>query len=200
MKKIILASKSPRRKILLGRLNLDFEVITTDFNEEAYRKNNDFNIDFINTLSYLKALEVAKSLDFDALVIGADTVVVSDCVRMEKPHDFHEAFFMLKNLSNKTHEVYTSISIIDTTNNKTLTKTAKTEVKFKKLEDDEIKNYLNNSKPFDKAGSYGIQDFVTEENITNPPKESFIEKINGDYTNVMGLPVELLSQMLEEIS
>ena len=195
MKRIILASKSPRRKELLEKKGIKFEVIKSNYKEE---KNDRFNQNFIKKISYCKARDVAQSIDFDAIVISADTIVILDSVCLNKPRNFNEALFCLKNLSNKWHSVITAVTVIYGDYSKT--ELVETRVKFRKLEDDEIKNYIEKYEPFDKAGSYGIQDFISEKEAENPPKSSFIEKIDGPYDNVMGLPVEKVIEMLNEVN
>ena len=195
MKRIVLASKSPRRKAILKRIGRRFEVIESKIKEE---KNEKFDLNFIKKISHCKAQDVAQSIDFDAVVISADTIVTLDSVCLNKPRNYNEALFCLKKLSNRWHSVITAVTIIDKDYSKT--ETVETKVKFRKLSDDEIKNYIEKYEPFDKAGSYGIQDFVSECDIKNPPKSSFIEKIEGPYDNVMGLPVEKVIEMLKEIN
>ena len=104
---------------------------------------------------------------------------------------------MLKNLSGKTHKVITSVSLVNSATKQTLTETCSTLVTFRELDDDEIQNYLHTYKPLDKAGSYGIQDFITIDKANNPPKNSFIQKIDGDYYNVVGISIEQLKNMLK---
>ena len=197
MKKIILASKSPRRKELLEKAQINFEIVQSNYKEE---KSEKFDIEFIKKVSYCKAQDVAQSIDFDAVVISADTMVILDSVCLVKPRNYNEAFYCLKKLSDRWHSVITAISMIDTKTNKTLTKTVESRVKFRNLKDEEIKNYLEIKKPFDKAGSYGIQDFIREDEANNPPKESFIEKIEGSYQNIMGIDVKTVLEMLSEIN
>lgn len=195
-KRLMLASKSPRRKELLERNGYNFDVITSDYREEKFEK---FSYENIKKNSSGKALAVADVIDFPAIVIGADTMVILDSVcLLNKPQDISEAIFMLKRLSGKSHDVVTSITLVDSVSKEQLTRFSKTKVYFRELLDDEIINYINLKNPLDKAGSYGIQDFISFEQSKNPPKESFIEKIEGDYYNVVGLDVGLLAQMLKE--
>jgi len=195
MKKIVLASKSPRRKELLKKAKINFIVVESKYKEE---KSEKFDKNFIKKISDCKAQDVAQSIDFDAVVLSADTIVILDSVCLTKPRNENEAFFCLKKLSNRWHTVITATTVID--GKQKITKTTETKVKFRNLNDDEIKNYIKDFKPFDKAGSYGIQDFVDENTVKNPPETSFIEKIEGPYDNVMGLPVETVKDMLKEIN
>lgn len=198
MKKIILASNSPRRKEILKIGKIDFTVVKSNYEEDVPKFYNEA---IIKKNSLNKALDVSNSIDYAATIIGADTMVIlvegKNSVCLIKPQNYDEAFFMLKNLSHKTHKVVTSISLLDSVSGKNMTEIEETFVTFRTLYDDEIKKYIDNFKPFDKAGSYGIQDFVSIENIKNPPKESFIQKIEGDYYNVMGISLDKLNSMLK---
>ncbi len=195
-KRLILASNSPRRRELLELAGYAFKIITSDYREEKFEK---FSYENIKKNSSGKALSVAEVIDFPAIVIGADTMVILDSVcLLNKPQDISEAIFLLKRLSGKAHEVVTSITLVDNVSKKQLTRFSKTKVFFRKLSDGEIIDYINAKNPLDKAGSYGIQDFISFAQSKNPPKESFIEKIEGDYYNVVGLDIGLLEQMLNE--
>lgn len=205
MKKIILASNSPRRKEILTKANIDFTVVKSDYKEDApeiYRE------DIIKKNSLFKALDAAKRVDYPAIVIGADTMVILreglDSVCLLKPASKSEAFLMLKKLSGRTHKVVTSISLAECLGNfktgQQLTEIEETFVTFRKLSDDEIKEYIEKFNPLDKAGSYGIQDFITEDEVKNPPGTSFIKEIQGDYYNVMGISISKLKDMLEKFN
>ena len=221
--KIFLASNSPRRKEILTKGNIDFTVVKSNYKEESFKF---YNESFIKKNSLYKALDAANNIDFPAVIIGADTMVIlreGMCdVCLLKPQDFNEAFLMLKRLSGKTHKVATSISLVQTPgfknpakeepnpdNFRHLTENEETFVKFRKLSDDEIKEYLNIFKPFDKAGGYGIQDFIVPNETKNykpskdfktlmPGKESFIQEIRGDYYNVMGMSLDMLKNLFEK--
>lgn len=201
MKKIILASNSPRRSQLLKKAGLSFDTISPKFEEE---KKSEFDIDNLIKTSKCKALSVKDYFE-NALIICADTVVIlkNECENLHtemilfKPQNFNEAFSMLKKLSSKTHKVATAITIFDTKTQKYLSKVDFTFVKFRELNVGEIKKYIEDFKPFDKAGSYGIQDFLAENELKNPPKTSFIEKIEGEYENVMGISTKSVIKMLQ---
>ena len=194
-KRIILASNSPRRKQILSAFGYNFNVCKSYYKEDKFEK---FSYENIKKNSLGKAFDVAQRISFDAIVVGADTMVILDSVcLLNKPQNYNEAFFMLKNLSAKTHSVVTSISIVESSSLKNLTEFTKTIVTFRKLDDDEIIEYLKVKNPMDKAGSYGIQDFLDESNYTNPPKESFIKKIEGDYYNVVGFSPYTFEKMLK---
>lgn len=179
---IILASKSPRRQQFFKDLNIDFTIKLKEV-EEVYPQQLK-GIEITDYLANLKA-KAYKDLKDNDLLITSDTIVWLENKALGKPKNYHEAFVMLKNLSGKKHEVITSISI----KNKNFQKIINdiTTVFFKKLSDKEINYYINNYKPFDKAGAYGIQEWI-----------GFIaiDKIEGSYFNVVGLPVHKLYKEL----
>ncbi len=197
MKKLILASNSPRRKELLKKAGLEFQTVKNVYKENFKGSSN--LIGTIKRISHCKAREIARCLNEDAIVIAADTIVILDSVCLVKPHNQNEAFFYLKNLSGQWHKVVTAVTLLDVVSGKSLTRALSTKVKFRNLEENEIREYIEKFNPLDKAGSYGIQDFVDEKNVKNPPKESFIEKIEGDYENVMGISTKLVLEMLDKI-
>lgn len=193
MKKLILASNSPRRKEILNNANIDFAVMTSNCVENNSHKFDEKNI---KNNSKNKALAVGQIVDEDCLILAADTMVILNNVCLVKPQNLFEAVFMLKKLSDKTHFVITSHTLFDTETKRDETRLSKSEVTFRKLSYYEIIRYLLNKKPFDKAGSYGIQDFLTSKNYNHPPEKSFISKIKGSYFNVMGLDIDLVKEML----
>lgn len=182
--KLILASASPRRKSLMEVLGLDFEIKVSNC-EETIDYNNSIE-DIVMSLALQKAKDVAQNTDSSCIVIGADTVVCCKNEILGKPKDYNDAIRMLKLLSGNTHSVYTGFSIIDTADNTIITDYEKTDVTFKKLSEEEIIEYVNNSKVTDKAGSYSIQGTAS----------SFVSELNGDYNNVVGLPIYKLSKYL----
>ena len=193
MKKIILASNSPRRKELLEKYKIEFTIKTEkceEINERIYDEKN------VIKNSQMKASAVAKNEKGNSLVIAADTVVILDSVCLVKPQNVIEALFMLKKLSGKTHKVVTSHTIIETETNKELTELSTSCVTFRKLSLYEIIKYILIKNPLDKAGSYGLQDFVTIENYKNPPKESFVTNVEGSFYNIVGFDIELVLKML----
>ncbi len=181
---IILASKSPRRKELLSLLDLDFQIITADIDETM---NPTLPVsDEVSRLSFEKAAAIKPNVRDDTIIISADTVVeLNGCV-MGKPKDRADAFNMLKSLSGNSHNVLSGVTVMQ--GDKHISKTVITEVTFRHLTDEEINAYIDTNEPNDKAGSYGIQGKGSK----------FVEKINGDYFNVVGLPVCTLSLMLKE--
>ena len=196
-KKLILASNSPRRKEILLRYGYEFEIVESFYREEKFET---FSYENIKKNSLGKALDVAQRIQHEAIVVGADTMVILDSVcLLNKPRDFSEAFSMLKSLSGKEHKVVTSISIVNSITLENMTEFTTTNVYFRNLNDNEIIEYIKNKNPLDKAGSYGIQDFISEQEVLNPPKNSFIEKIEGDYLNVVGFSIKTFENMLKAL-
>lgn len=193
---IILASNSPRRKEILKNANINFKIISSDCKEE-YSKIYDEQI--VKKNSLLKVSAAKEGAVNPSIIIGADTVVILDSVCLVKPQNVIEALFMLKKLSNKTHLVITSHTVINSDTDETLTELSKSHVTFRKLNLFEIINYILTKNPLDKAGSYGIQDFISINEINNPPKSSFIKSLDGSYYNVMGLDIDLIQRMLEKL-
>jgi len=185
-KKLILASASPRRKDLLKNLNLEFDIIPSEIEEDI--KDKPFSEELIKCLAIEKALDVKNKLDYPAIIIGSDTVVVIGKTILGKPDDESDAFKMLKLLSGKTHQVVSAIAVIDSGKNKTLTDAVTSKVTFRELSDEEIKNYIATGEPMDKAGAYGIQGLGS----------IFIKSICGCYTNIVGISTYKLAEMLKE--
>lgn len=174
---IFLASKSPRRRKLLKQLNLKFKSFSVDMDEKIHK--NELPNKAVLRLSKEK-LDLAKLKVKSGIIITADTIVVLNKTILGKPINKKDAFRILKLLSGNTHIVYTGYSIFNFSNGKTISEYEKTEVTFRELTDDEIKDYINGGSPMDKAGAYGIQDDFGA---------VFIKKINGCYYNVVGLPL-----------
>jgi len=175
--KIFLASKSPRRRKLLTQLNLKFKSFSVDMDEKICK--NEIPSRAVVRLSKEK-LDLAKEKVQDGIIITADTIVVLNKMILGKPESKKDAYRILRLLSGKTHTVYTGYSIYNSANNKTITEYEKTKVTFRMLTDDEIEEYIQGGSPMDKAGAYGIQDDFGA---------VFIQKINGCYYNVVGLPL-----------
>ena len=174
---VFLASKSPRRRKLLKQLNIKFKSFSLEMDEKIHPNEKPSNS--VLRLSKEK-LGLAKLKVKKGIVITADTIVVLNKTVLGKPKNKKDAFRILKLLSGKTHVVYTGYSIFNFTNSKTISEYEKTEVTFRDLTDEEIKEYINGGSPMDKAGAYGIQDDFGA---------VFINKINGCYYNVVGLPL-----------
>lgn len=187
--KIILASASERRQELLTRLVDDFEILVSDFDERSITFNSNIS-KYVEDIAVNKAENVSnKIIDKDAIIISADTVVSINDNILGKPKDKKDAFNMLKMLSGKTHQVYTAIAVKNLKSGKLLKKTLKTDVEFSNLSDDDINKYIETGEPMDKAGAYGIQG----------KGGIFVKEIRGCYYNVVGLSINALKQMLEDI-
>ncbi len=184
---IFLASKSPRRRKLLKILNLKFRAFSVDADESLIA--GEFPVDTVLRLSSIK-LNEAKKIVSNGIIITADTIVVLEDKIINKPKDKKDAEKILKKLSGNTHIVYTGFAIHNTKNNKTIFDYETTEVTFRKLDKQEIIDYIETGSPMDKAGAYGIQDDFGA---------VFIEKIHGCYYNVVGLPLQKLYKRLKEI-
>ncbi|MCL6635189.1 MAG: Maf family protein [Peptococcaceae bacterium] len=185
MQPIILASSSPRRAELLRQIGLKYETLVYPVDETPVPGLSPSAL--VEKLSEKKALAVAEKLR-QGLVIGADTVVVRQGEVLGKPADFEEAVKMLKRLQGAPHEVFTGLALVDAANGRAVVRHEKTRVFFRNLQDDEIRRYVDTGEPMDKAGAYGVQGIAA----------IFIEKIEGCYSNVVGLPLALLAKMLGE--
>jgi len=182
MQNLILASSSPRRKELLSILQIPFEVKVSDV-EESFDPGQEPH-EIVMNLADRKAKHVSKKYP-QAIVIGADTIVVARGEVLGKPSTPNEAYDMLKKLSGSTHTVLTGVSIVSTA--RTTTFYEKTEVVFWELTDDDIHSYISTGEPFDKAGSYGIQGYGS----------TLVSRIEGDYFTVVGLPISRLVRELK---
>ncbi|CDE60475.1 maf-like protein DEFDS_0643 [Fusobacterium sp. CAG:439] len=182
--KIILASSSPRRADILKKLNIGFEIIPSPYIEDHTRTV--FSYDFIENLAFNKAKAVIPLVKEPSLIIGADTVVVIDNEILGKPDGYEGAFKMLKRLSGRTHIVVTSIVVINSETGDLKKNSTTSEVTFENLTDEQIKYYIDNFKPFDKAGSYGIQEMP----------EGYIKSYTGDFENIIGISSKALLDLL----
>ena len=200
---IILGSQSPRRRELLAGLDLPFTVVSIDA-DESYPANLQAG-DIPYYISRAKARAYESQLQPDQLLITADTIVWCDNQMLGKPHSEDDAFAMLRSLSGKTHQVYTAVTFaeklstldfqrddfsqLSTLNYQLSTVVDRTDVTFAELSDDEIRYYIDHYKPFDKAGAYGIQEWIGYIACT---------EMRGSYFNVMGFPVHLVYQELKK--
>lgn len=182
--KIILASSSPRRADILKKHNIEFKIIPSPYVED--HSTTDFSYDFIENLAYNKAKAVVPLVNEQSLIVGADTIVVLDGKILGKPNGYDGAFEMLKNLSGKTHHVVTAIVVMDSDTQNYKKQSSTSEVTFENLTDEQIKYYIDNFKPFDKAGSYGIQEM---------PK-GYIKSYTGDLENIIGISSKTLLEMI----
>ena len=186
-KKIILASNSPRRRELLAGLDLDFEVKVIKGIDESYPETlaPDKVAQYI---AAKKADAYVPAIHEDDLVITADTVVIVDNDILGKPHDESEAKAMLRRISGRSHQVVTGVCLV--TKDKRREFSVSTDVTFRSLSESEIDYYVSHSRPFDKAGAYGIQEWIGYVGVTG---------LNGSYFNVMGLPVQRIYAELQKI-
>ena len=180
---LILASSSPRRKMLLDTLNIPFSVEVPNV-DEAITEAPDV---MVETLSKRKALSIMNKHPH-SIILGADTLVYCDKV-LGKPKTPECAREMLSLLSNKWHEVYTGITLVNTETNKIMTESVMTRVHFVELSSYDIEEYIMSGEPLDKAGGYAIQERA----------EAFIDRIEGSYSNVVGLPLARLVAMIKQI-
>lgn len=185
--KLILASQSPRREALLKQAGLTFEILAANIDEQALALTKDPG-SYAQTLSQMKADHIGKSHP-NAWIIGADTIVVVDNTVLGKPEDTVSATAMLKTLSNKSHSVFTGITVCNPYKQILVSKTVETRVVFKDLTDQEIQWYTATAEPYDKAGGYGIQGIGA----------FMVRQITGSYSNVVGLPMCEIIETLNEL-
>lgn len=183
MTKLVLASQSPRRKELLENLGIAFEVMVRETQEDMTSNIDPVQLAVGNAVQKARAL--LPLLNQEAIILAADTIVFKEGI-MGKPKNETIALDMLRLLSGEKHEVITAIAMIDWPGGKEVTAAATTEVFFKKLDEATIKDYIDSGEPMDKAGAYGIQGRAA----------LFVEKIIGDYYNVVGLPLFKIEEML----
>lgn len=181
--RIILASSSPRRKYLMERLGIDFEVIPSRAKEEI--EGEDYG-EIVENIALRKAVEVYERTFEERVVIGADTIVVLDGEILGKPKNLDEARKFLKKLSGREHVVYTGVAFVWKDGEHTFHD--RTTVKFRDLPDELVEKYLKVGNPLDKAGAYGIQDLGAV----------FVERIEGDFYTVMGLPIGKVWEFMYE--
>ena len=186
--KVYLCSKSPRRHELLAGMGIDFEYLPTNVVER--HPDTDNPVEVAEYLSQLK-LSPVKMEDYpkNTIFIACDTIVVLSNEILEKPKDEANAMTMIRELSGKSHTVISGLTVA--TPERSITSHRKTEVRFSQLSDEEIRYYVQQYKPYDKAGAYGVQEWIGYIGI---------EAINGSFYNVMGLPTKLLWEMLKEVS
>lgn len=186
MKKLILASSSPRRKELLEQIGAVFEIIPAS-GEEIIAHTDPSAV--VKELSMQKALEIYHTHHFDlpAIILGADTVVVYQDHILGKPQDNEDAFQMLRSLQGNVHSVFTGITFIDSNSGNIHTECCQTLVHVYPMSDQEINEYIATGESLDKAGAYGIQGHFA----------AYIKKIDGDYYNVVGLPISMVYQYLK---
>ncbi|MFD0674365.1 Maf family protein [Cohnella sp. GCM10027633] len=186
---LILASGSPRRQELIRLLGLPFEVVPSNVDEDTPSDWTPEQI--VEGLSRRKAFSVQEQLAGQAppsaIIVGSDTIVVLDREVMGKPTDTEDAFRMLRALSGRVHEVYTGIACVRASDGESVISHRVTKVRMRELSDEQLSRYIASGEPMDKAGAYGIQELGA----------LLVESIEGDFFNVVGLPVSLLAVMLE---
>ena len=185
---IILASASPRRAELFKKITSNFEIMVSDFEESDILFSGNCG-DYVMDLAKGKAMDICSSINKAAVIIGCDTIVYLKGKVLGKPKNTNEAFQMLSDLSDSTHEVYTGIALINTETQEISTEYVCTQVKFSKISKIEINNYIETGEPIGKAGAYAIQGAAS----------LFVKEIKGCYYSVVGLPVNKLYFMLREM-
>lgn len=186
MKKLILSSASPRRRELLEQIGAKFDIIISDVDENIKEDLNPGEL--VKKLALMKAQNVYEKTDMEnSVVIGADTVVVFEGTILGKPDDAEEAFEMLKMLSGKVNSVYTGVAVL--AKGKKINFYEETKVYMKNISECDIRAYISTGEPMDKAGAYAIQGMGAV----------LVEKIFGDYNNVVGLPIAKLYEIVKEI-
>jgi len=185
MAKLVLASASPRRQELMEMLGFNFTIVPSKINEDEYKDLNP--IDMVKELARVKAEEVAALVE-DTVVIGSDTIVILGDKVLGKPSDQSEAGDILRKLQNRRHSVYTGFAVCDTFSGQVVVDYDKTDVFMGSITDADILDYVKTGEPMDKAGAYGIQGVGG----------IFVEKINGSYFTVMGLPIHKLVKILKD--
>lgn len=183
----ILASKSPRRRELLNNIGMEFTVCESDFDENTVSRELDTPI-YVSELALCKAMSLVKTAPKNSLIIGADTVVEFDGKILGKPADRTEAIEMLASLSGNVHYVYTGVAVVRSDDAKSCSSYEKTAVYFENISRGEIEYYVDSFSPYDKAGAYGIQGYAGV----------FVNRIEGDYFNIVGLPVCLLNRIIKK--
>lgn len=183
--KLLLASNSPRRKELLSQLGYQFDIVKIDVDESYPSDLLPENIAEYVSNKKAQAFEVSS----DEILLTSDTIVALDQKILLKPKNEVEAFEMIKALSGKMHQVYTAFTI--KTIDSEISRTSKTDVEFSEIGDEEIRFYIDNYKPFDKAGSYGIQEWLGMAKIKN---------ISGSFYSVMGFPVDMVYEELKKLN
>ncbi|MBI4221268.1 MAG: septum formation protein Maf [Planctomycetes bacterium] len=182
-KRLILASNSPRRIVLLKSLGYHFDIVRHDIEECIL--GDVLPMELVQNLAFLKATDVARRVS-NAIIISADTVIVHKKSILGKPKDVSDAKRILSMLSDSEHDVISGVCVMEMPSRKKMLRIERTHIKMKNIKDEEIDRYILTGEPMDKAGAYAIQG----------EGGKFIEKIDGSYSNAVGLPLELLQEML----
>jgi len=182
-KRLILASNSPRRIVLLKSLGYHFDIVPHDIEECIL--GNVLPMELVQNLAFLKATDVARRVS-NAIIISADTVIVHKKSILGKPKDVSDAKRILSILSDSEHDIISGVCVMEMPSRKKMLRIERTHIKMKSMEDEEIDRYILTGEAMDKAGAYAIQG----------EGRKYIEKIDGSYSNAVGLPLELLQEML----
>lgn len=185
---LVLASQSPRRQALLRHVGFEFDVIVPNVDEDSVPTSLP-PATYVAHLAELKARRVAELVERPSIIIGSDTTVVLDDVVLNKPLDRSDAIRMLHTLSGRTHTVYTGLSIVDSIDGRCVSTCRDTQVTFRVLDAAEVEAYVDGGSPMDKAGAYGIQDDFGA---------VFVNRVEGCYYTIVGLPLELLYTTLKD--
>jgi septum formation protein len=189
MKKIILASGSFRRQEMMAWLGIPFEIVVSNFPEESVKMDEfDEPEDYVATVATGKALSVQQKFP-DALIVASDTMVFLNGELHGKPKDLDHARTMLKKLRAKTHTVYTAVVMLNGETGESRTEIVRSNVRFGNFSDAQLEKYIATSEPYDKAGGYALQGFA----------KAFVEDVQGSATNVIGFPLMIVRDMLEEM-
>jgi septum formation protein len=186
MSRFILASNSPRRRQLLSEAGYDFKVVNPPWPEPEAEETHRSAAEFAQAASYFKARSVV-SLSRTSVILAADTVVARDGVIFGKPVDREDARRILSSLSGTTHEVITGVTVLDPRSGRRIIAKDRTGVTMRRMSPEELEEYLDSQEWQDKAGAYGIQDIG----------DKFVERVEGSFSNVVGLPMELVTDLLE---
>lgn len=187
MGKIILASASPRRRQILKKAGICFEIVPSPYVEK--HTQTVFSYEFVEDLAKNKALALIPFVKEETKIIGADTIVVLENEILGKPKDEQDAFNMLKKLSGKIHSVVTAVAVVNSKTGKIKTQSTASNVEFAKLSDKQIKYYIENFAPLDKAGSYGIQEMP----------EGYIKSYTGSLDNIIGIDPKVVKKLLRQV-
>lgn len=185
MRKIILASGSPRRKEILENVNVTFEIVSSDIEEVVRQGESPETV--VAALAFEKGMDVSRNVEEGSLVISADTVVYKDRI-LGKPKDEADAFNMLQSLKNDQHSVFTGICVIEAGTSNKIVKVVETKVFTKNYSDEKINRYIASGEVWGKAGAYAIQGLGA----------TLVDHIEGDYLNVVGLPISVLEAIFKD--
>ncbi|MCR4318919.1 MAG: Maf family protein [Candidatus Brocadiaceae bacterium] len=183
-KRLILASNSPRRIVLLKSLGYHFDIVPHDIEECI--PGNVLPMELVQNLAFLKAADVARRV-CDAIIVSADTIIVHKKSILGKPKDVSDAKRILSILNNSEHDVISGVCVMEMPSRKKMLRIERTHIKMRSIKDEEIDSYILTGEPMNKAGAYAIQG----------EGRKFIERVDGSYSNAVGLPLEIIQEMLD---